>query len=421
MKFFVSNAAVLLLHGTVFGKAFTSSSSSSSIRSAPLLSTASASIHAPVGLDGEGAYTASTKGCFDVIDAASPLVLESVSSMPLPTSRAFHVADYGTADGGTSLGLLSSVVRTLRQREGHLKREVLLRYEDQPANEWKSVFAHASGARRVTDAYGRPVVPPTDLGDVYVEGCGTGFHERCYPSNSVDLGLSFTAMHWLSAFPNSLKGTEWMHSARVQVQEGASDSSVAESERLQASEDWDAILEARAAELTQGGRFVCVNFCVSEEGYFLGQTDKGASMWDSFQKSWDTLKHQNLISEEERLGVSFPNYYRTTNEFKKGIDKCDGLRLISADERVVRCPYREQYVNGGKDDMSPQEYARGFVPTTRSWSHSTFKGALNNDRTEQEKEHVMARFWKNYEELVAEDPESHGMDYVHSYLVIEKV
>ena len=32
-------------------------------------------LHAPIGRDGEGLYTASTKGCFDVIAAATPAVL----------------------------------------------------------------------------------------------------------------------------------------------------------------------------------------------------------------------------------------------------------------------------------------------------------------------------------------------------------
>ena len=36
-------------------------------------------LHAPIGRDGEGLYTASTKGCFDVIDAATPAVLAQAS------------------------------------------------------------------------------------------------------------------------------------------------------------------------------------------------------------------------------------------------------------------------------------------------------------------------------------------------------
>ncbi|KAL7460202.1 hypothetical protein ACHAXS_000665, partial [Conticribra weissflogii] len=72
--------------------------------------TGGAGVHVPVGKDGEGLYTASTKGCFDVIDTATPLILNEIDKQPLRPfgvgSPAFHIADYGTADAGTSLGLL---------------------------------------------------------------------------------------------------------------------------------------------------------------------------------------------------------------------------------------------------------------------------------------------------------------------------
>ena len=136
-----------------------------------------------------------------------------------------------------------------------------------------------------------------------------------------------------------------------------------EAEKLQAEQDWYRILQARSKELTKGGRFVCVNFCVSKDGYFLGQTDVGSSMWDSFQSSWDKLAADGIISETEQAGVSFPNYYRTTEEFLAGIERCPDLKLISAEEKIVRCPYREQYVAGDKK-MSPKEYAKSFVPVS---------------------------------------------------------
>lgn len=249
-----------------------------------------------------------------------------------------------------------------------------------------------------------------------MEACGVGFHNQCYPTNSIDFGVSFTAMHWLSRFPSSMKGTEYMHSARCDVPP--------EAEKLQAAKDWRAILLARSKELAPGGRFVCVNFSTDSNGYFLGQTDVGASMWDSFKASWDQLKEDGFIEEEERLGVSFPNYYRTKSEFLQGIEDdyeiSKSLKVVSIEEKIVRCPYREMY-NTGKSGKSPLEYAEWFVPTTKTWSHSTFKNALKMERSEEEKERIMNRFWNNYMNLVEKEPEIHGMDYVHAYIVLEKI
>ena len=195
-------------------------------------------------------------------------------------------------------------------------------------------------------------------------------------------------------------------------------------EKEQAASDWRSILKARAKELVPGGRFTCVNFSKNSNGYFLGQTDVGESMWDSFQSSWDQLKTDGVIDEEERLGVSFPNYYRTQDEFLEGIEGDEEIssqmKVVSIEERVVRCPYRELYT-AGKANKTPREYAEWFVPTTKTWSHSTFKSGLRADRSEEEKESIMAQFWENYMSLVEKNPGVHGMDYVHAYIVFEKV
>ena len=109
-------------------------------------------LHAPIGRDGEGLYTASTKGCFDVIDAATPAVLAQVQKTALTTGP-FVIADFGTADAGTSLGLMCQVIDKMREKESG--KEVSIMYEDQLQNEWKSVFNHAFGNISVTDAYGK--------------------------------------------------------------------------------------------------------------------------------------------------------------------------------------------------------------------------------------------------------------------------
>jgi len=119
-----------------------------------VLSDGKVELHKPVGKDGEGEYTASTKGCFDVINTALPLVLDSIAAIPMPPKgRPVVVADYGTADAGTSLGTMNAIVEAARARDASV--EVSLQYEDQKDNEWKSVFNHALGYKNVTDAYGK--------------------------------------------------------------------------------------------------------------------------------------------------------------------------------------------------------------------------------------------------------------------------
>ena len=79
--------------------------------------------HVPWGVAGEGTYTASTKGCFDVIARCGPLVREATErALAARKTRGaagepFHIADFGTADGGTSLPLMRNVVARVRAAE----------------------------------------------------------------------------------------------------------------------------------------------------------------------------------------------------------------------------------------------------------------------------------------------------------------
>ena len=92
------------------------------------------------------------------------------------------------------------------------------------------------------------------------------------------------------------------------------------------------------------------------------------------------------------MGVSFPNYYRTKDEFPEGIqnnkDITKQLKIISTEERTVQCPYRELYISGKLNTLACK-YAKWLMSATKSWSHSTFKSGLKNTRSKDEKEEIM--------------------------------
>jgi len=75
-------------------------------------------------------------------------------------------------------------------------------------------------------------------------------------------------------------------------------------------------------------------------------------------------------------------------EFLEGLEGGDEitntLLVVSFEEKVLRCPYREIY-NSGKS----RDYAGWFVPTTTTWSHSTFKSGSKTGRTDEDKKKVM--------------------------------
>ena len=79
--------------------------------------------------------------------AALPLVLEAVDSIPVKTGSVFTIVDYGTADGGTSMLLIYACVKALREKYGE-ELSINVIYEDQPENDFKSLFRRVHGEQR---------------------------------------------------------------------------------------------------------------------------------------------------------------------------------------------------------------------------------------------------------------------------------
>lgn len=98
----------------------------------------------PCGPDGSGYYSDNTLCCFKVIYEAAPLVLDAIKSASVKPGSVFTIADYGCADGGTSMPLLCACVQELRKIHGDdLSINVI--YEDQPVNDFKSLFLRLQG------------------------------------------------------------------------------------------------------------------------------------------------------------------------------------------------------------------------------------------------------------------------------------
>lgn len=79
-----------------------------------------------------------------MIIESAPLVVECVKSAHVTPGSGFTIADYGCADGGTSMPLLYACVKELREIYGDdLPIHVI--YEDQPVNDFKSLFLRLQG------------------------------------------------------------------------------------------------------------------------------------------------------------------------------------------------------------------------------------------------------------------------------------
>ncbi len=348
-----------------------------------------------IAMKGGGYYSLATLGAKHVIDGATPLVLDAIARMP-DSAATFTMSDMGTADGGTSLDLVGKAIESVKRRWPN--REIAIVHTDQPRNDFNALVAnlHRQPAQ----------------GRVFLLQSATSFYRQILPSGSLDLGFSATAMHWLSSKPCDI-------SNHVQAV-GASGEELAAFAR-QGNADWRTILTHRAAELKSGGRLVLVNFCRDEQGRYLGHTG-GVNMFNMFNLLWRELLAAGVIGEGEYRAMTLPQYYKTLGEFTAPLlDPADplhraGLRLEHAETRIVACPYAGEFRRHGDAGA----FARAYIPTMRSWTESTFFGALDAARPLAERQAIIDRFYGTYEERVRKDPGEHGMGYVHAYLTIAK-
>jgi len=357
-----------------------------------------------LSMRGAGYYSQRTAGAKNAIDSIKPLIDNALAQ--LPDTHALRFADFGAADGGTSAEMWHHVIDNLRRNGDNRQIEII--YTDLPSNDFSTLFKTMQGMQGQTDfAY------QDQFDNVFVHGCGTGFHRQLMASNSLSLGFSATAMHYVSVKPCEI--TDHVHMVGANEAERAA---FAE----QAAADWERILLARASEMTTGGRLVVMNFGIDEQGRYLGNTG-GQNMFDRFSHHWQQLMNDGTISQDEFIRASFAQHYRTIDEFTAPFDNPDssvskaGLRLVSAKTQLTKCPYRAAFE--ADDTIDAAEFASQLIPTTRSWSETVFSTALAG-RPPAEIASIVDQFYGAYEAEVAANPDGHAMDYIHIIMEIEK-
>lgn len=355
-----------------------------------------------IAMRGDGFYSDHTAGAKIVIDAAGDLAMDAIADIDLHDQETFAVADFGAADGGTSLDLMKRIVASVRAIDP--AKPISITYTDLPHNDFSVVF------RRLHGLLGDPA-PLAATDRLFTFASGTSFHRQIFPDHSLSLGFSATAMHWLSASPGPI--ADHVHPV------GATDAERAPyAER--AAADWAAILAARARELIPGGKLVFANFCQDEQGRYLGHTG-GVDMFDSFAKHWRELHQQGAITQAEYRAGTLQQFYRTPQAFAAPFADASqmsrlGLRLDHVSTRVTACPYASAF----RSHRDADAFARAYIPTLRSWTESTFLSALDPARSQAERRALIDRFYTAYQNDVAAAPDGHGMDYVHCFMVVTK-
>jgi SAM dependent carboxyl methyltransferase len=243
----------------------------------------------PAPMEGGGAYNRSSRIQAAGLSPAVPLLQRAASAVSLSnTSEAIVIADYGSSEGRNSLSPMTVAIRALRERVGP-NRAISVVHTDLPGNDFSALFETLDND---PDSYLR------DDPAVFASAVGRSYYQQILPSDSVTLGWTSWALHWLSRTPAPIPDHVFAALSR--------DSTVRAAYTKQASEDWRNFLSSRATELRLGGRLVVLTMALADDGSFafpqLMEASYGALMG---------LVDEGFIGKNEVQRMALPIYGRS--------------------------------------------------------------------------------------------------------------
>ncbi|MFN7150022.1 MAG: hypothetical protein ACK4V6_11135 [Microthrixaceae bacterium] len=288
------------------------------------------------------------------------------------------IADYGCSQGQNSLIPMGVAVTALRERGAGSLTVV---HTDLPDNDFSAVFEVLA------------VDPASYLrshADTYALVAGRSFYEQVVAPDSVSLGWSSITTHWLSRVPMDL-------SNHVAAQ-SSDDDGVRRAFSVQAAQDWAAFLDARAAELSPGGRLVMVEPCAHPEG-----TLGSEPMLDLMDQVLVELVGSGRVGADAAAAATLPMWLRTPEEYAAPVDDHPYLELRDLQVlEAIPSPLWTQYERDG----DAAAYASASVASMRAWSESMLAAGIPDPA-------VLDEFYDRCRQLGTADPQRLHLQAFH--------
>lgn len=310
--------------------------------------------------------------------------------MHLPPAP-LQLIDYGIADGGTALDFWERTLTTIRDRNN---RPITLVGNDLPENPHQDLALNLSRLQQHTN-------------DLKVFIAPVSFYEQVVDDQTADLGFSATAMHWLSRVPGNLRSHIHANSAQDKEREVF---------RQQALDDFEQLMIQRAHELKPGGQLVLVNLAEADDQQSLGKNHHDRPMFDYMQAFFREALQEVGASEAILADTAFQNFYKRKADFAEVLARPslrDTFRLVDHRIEHTPCPYRQRF----DEDGDAAAFSVGLMKTIRSWSRHTFLTALRKHEADLT---LADALYERMQAAFASDPATYSMDYIHSFLHLEK-
>ncbi len=342
-----------------------------------------------------------------VIELVMPLIKESIVTVTRPQgAHPFTIVDYGCGEGRNSRGVISGAIDAVRSRR--LGQHFMVVHNDLPTNNFNRLFdnLYDGGTELYATEYGA-----SDETPVFVLTSAQSFYTQVMPANSVQFGISSSAVHWTSTRP-TVK-SHIFHG-------GASERERKEFGAIAAS-DWNQFLENRTTELAKGGRLVITtaarfDSAKSRRAKAVEHTTDLFScqtMMDLLYLTLRDLERESMIDNNNLDQFVIPLYCRSEAEILEpatnGALK-DRLQVEHCWISVLRCPLHMQY----KLDGDAEKYARNIIAQFRAFTEPVLlrdlfgvKERRRRERDEVEEQQIVDSIYDRMQAAVEAEPDRH--------------
>jgi salicylate 1-O-methyltransferase len=332
-----------------------------------------------------------------VVALGLPLLERACDLIPKPRfENDIMIVDYGSASGGNSLLLMQSAIRGIRRRISE-QVPIIILHNDQAGSDFSALFKLVY---ETEESYLQNNL------NVFTYAIGRSFYHHLTPSGRVYLGWTSSSAHWLSRVPGALSGHFWYRRRMA---------SQAPYFAEQARSDWLTFIERRARELVPGGHLVAMLVGEDADGNCGGDR-----LLDFTNEVLQRMVDAHVLRAAEYERMVFPVYFRTLDELKEPFASYPLAGTVALDHCEQVTPPNllwTQYQNSG----DAESFADASISWFRAITEFTLFGALNADRTVDQRQGLIEDFYSELRRGVVAEPATAYCHWRTAALLIRRI
>lgn len=317
-------------------------------------------------MESGGYYNAHSRPQGSASELGIPLLERAAREVPLD-APVLNVADLGSSQGKNSMLPLRAAIAAVRERNTAVT--IAVTHTDLASNDFTALFELLQSSPQ---SYLR------GANDVFAYASGASFYGRLFPADVLHLGWNSIAVHWLSAVPCAIPNHIWSPYAQGAVRDAF---------RARAAQDWNAFLDARAAEFKSGGELVVVASSADDNGFAGAE-----GLMNMANDELLAMVRRRRITADQYDAMAIPTYYRTKAEFEAPFTASNPFELLESIPQVLDDPYWPQY----ERTRDAQAFAASYTSFFRAFSEPCLFGQAGGP--------VADEFYAGVQARIAADP-----------------